>query len=79
MTTSAQLRSGKGAADENFPVASWIIQRRHRRVILAFYEFVRVADDIADHCKAVLEGRTPPQQLIDVVNRSCAGSVAGGR
>ena len=49
MTTSAQLRSGKGAADENFPVASWIIQRRHRRVILAFYEFVRVADDIADH------------------------------
>ena len=49
MTTSAQLRSGKGARDENFPVASWLIKRRHRPVILAFYEFVRVADDIADH------------------------------
>lgn len=49
MTSSAQLRSGKGAGDENFPVASWLIKRRHRPVILAFYEFVRVADDIADH------------------------------
>ena len=49
MNTSAQLRSGKGHRDENFPVASWIIRRRHRPLILAFYEFVRVADDIADH------------------------------
>ena len=49
MTSSGQLRSGKGAHDENFPVASRLIKRRHRPVILAFYEFVRVADDIADH------------------------------
>ena len=49
MTASAQLRSGKGRLDENFPVASWLIKRRHRPIILAFYEFVRVADDIADH------------------------------
>lgn len=49
MNDSAQLRSGKGSRDENFPVASWLIKRRHRPVILAFYEFVRVADDIADH------------------------------
>lgn len=49
MTHNAQLRSGKGAEDENFPVASWLIKRRYRPVILAFYEFVRVADDIADH------------------------------
>ena len=49
MIDSAQLRSGKGHHDENFPVASWVIRRRHRPVILAFYEFVRVADDIADH------------------------------
>jgi squalene synthase HpnC len=46
---AAQLRSGKGSGDENFPVASWLIARRHRRPILAFYEFVRIADDIADH------------------------------
>ncbi len=49
MSTSAQFRSGKGAGDENFPVASWLIRPRHRPVILAFYEFVRTADDIADH------------------------------
>ena len=49
MTSSGELRSGKGAHDENFPVASRLIKRRHRPVILAFYEFVRVADDIADH------------------------------
>jgi squalene synthase HpnC len=49
MIDSAQLRSGKGRHDENFPVASWVIRRRHRPVIRAFYEFVRVADDIADH------------------------------
>src|SRR5690348_5707047 len=51
MTASAQLRSGKGSGDENFPVASWLIKPQHRPVILAFYEFVRVADDIADHPK----------------------------
>jgi squalene synthase HpnC len=49
MTRSGELRSGKGAHDENFPVASQLIKRRHRPAILAFYEFVRVADDIADH------------------------------
>jgi phytoene/squalene synthetase len=49
MTHSGELRSGKGAHDENFPVASRLIKRRHRPAILAFYEFVRVADDIADH------------------------------
>jgi len=42
-------RSGKGHRDENFPVASWLIHPRHRGVILAFYNFVRTADDIADH------------------------------
>jgi squalene synthase HpnC len=49
MTSSAALRSGKTHRDENFPVASLLIERRHRPVILAFYEFVRIADDIADH------------------------------
>jgi squalene synthase HpnC len=47
--TAADLRSGKGHRDENFPVASWLISARHRAPILAFYEFVRIADDIADH------------------------------
>src|SRR6516162_2706237 len=49
MIHSGELRSGKGSHDENFPVASRLIKWQHRPVILAFYEFVRVADDIADH------------------------------
>jgi len=49
MITPAEARSGKGHRDENFPVASGLIHPRHRAPILAFYEFVRTADDIADH------------------------------
>jgi len=49
MTSASDLRSGKTHRDENFPVASWIIHPRHRALILAFYNFVRTADDIADH------------------------------
>ena len=49
MTDADALRSGKGYRDENFPVASFLIHPRHRGVILAFYNFVRTADDIADH------------------------------
>jgi squalene synthase HpnC len=49
MIGAAQLRSGKGSRDENFPVASRLVHPRHRGIILAFYEFVRTADDIADH------------------------------
>jgi hydroxysqualene synthase len=49
MTTASEFRSGKGHRDENFPVASWIIHPRHRALILAFYNFVRTADDVADH------------------------------
>jgi len=46
---AAQHRSGKGSGDENFPVASWLVAAPYRKPILSFYEFVRIADDIADH------------------------------
>jgi hydroxysqualene synthase len=58
MITPAEARSGKGHRDENFPVASRLIHPRHRASILAFYEFVRTADDIADHATL-----TPPEKL----------------
>jgi squalene synthase HpnC len=58
MITPADARSGKGHRDENFPVASRLIQPRHRAPILAFYEFVRTADDIADHATL-----TPEEKL----------------
>jgi squalene synthase HpnC len=49
MITAVEARSGKGHRDENFPVASRLVHPRHRAPILAFYEFVRTADDISDH------------------------------
>ena len=49
MMPANEFRSGKSHRDENFPVASRLIHPRHRGAILAFYNFVRIADDIADH------------------------------
>jgi squalene synthase HpnC len=64
---AAAWRSGKGHRDENFPVASFLIHPRHRGVILAFYNFVRTADDIADH--ATLQ----PEQKLALLERLEAG------
>ena len=55
MSEAADLKSGKGHRDENFPVASFVIAPRHRPAILAFYNFVRTADDIADNPTAPAE------------------------
>jgi squalene synthase HpnC len=49
MSEAAELASGKGHKDENFPVASVIIAARHRPAIMAFYRFVRAADDVSDN------------------------------
>jgi squalene synthase HpnC len=48
MTEAEAFRTGKGHRDENFPVASRLVAARYRAPILAFYEFVRTADDVAD-------------------------------
>jgi hydroxysqualene synthase len=53
--------------DENFPVASWLIAPQHRATILAFYRFVRAADDVAD--SPVLA----PQEKIARLDRLEAG------
>jgi hydroxysqualene synthase len=63
MIAAAEVRSGKGHRDENFPVASRLIHPRHRGAILAFYEFVRTADDIADHPSL------PPQEKLALLDR----------
>ncbi len=55
MTTAGELRSGKGHKDENFPVASLLIAPRHRPPVMAFYKFVRAADDVADSATAAPE------------------------
>ncbi|WP_230530362.1 squalene/phytoene synthase family protein [Microvirga roseola] len=38
----------KQPRDENFPVASLVLSPEHREAVLAFYRFVRKADDVAD-------------------------------
>ena len=63
MITPVEARSGKGHRDENFPVASRLIHPRHRAPILAFYEFVRTADDIADHATLA------PQEKLAMLDR----------
>jgi squalene synthase HpnC len=51
--------SGKTHRDENFPVASLLIAPHYRAPILAFYNFVRAADDISDHAEL-----SPEQKLV---------------
>jgi squalene synthase HpnC len=70
MTTASDLRSGKTHRDENFPVASWIIHPRHRALILAFYNFVRTADDIADHATL---GETEKLAYLDLLEAELLG------
>jgi len=65
MSSASDLRSGKTHRDENFPVASWIIHPRHRALILAFYNFVRTADDIADHAELPAEEKLRYLDLLE--------------
>ena len=55
MSNVAQLQSGKGHKDENFPVASILIAPKYRPPVMAFYKFVRAADDVADSATAAPE------------------------
>jgi hydroxysqualene synthase len=71
MTNVREFRSEKTHRDENFPVASWLIAPRHRALILAFYEFVRSADDIADHPSL------SPQEKVDLLDRMEADLLGG--
>src|SRR5438128_981582 len=59
----AQLQSGKGHHDENFPVASFLIAPKHRPPVLAFYKFVRAADDVADN------GSAPPEEKLALLEQ----------
>jgi squalene synthase HpnC len=74
MTQANEFRSGKGHRDENFPVASWLIAPRHRALILAFYEFVRSADDIADHASLSAQQKV---ELLDRMEADLTGTSNG--
>ena len=75
MTANAsELRSGKGHRDENFPVASKLIPQQHRAPILAFYEFVRTADDVADHATLSPDEKV---SMLDALERDLLGRSDG--
>ena len=70
MTTVAEALSGKSSGDENFPVASWLLSEQRRGPILAFYRFVRAADDVAD------QSTLPPEtklKLLDELDDALTG------
>jgi squalene synthase HpnC len=69
MSSAGELASGKGHNDENFPVASFLIQPRLRPVVLAFYRFARTADDVADNAEAA------PRQKLDLLESMRASLV----
>lgn len=62
--------SGKGAGDENFPVGSWLLPAAHRPHVMAFYHFVRAADDIADNPELDPEAKL---RRLDLFERALAG------
>ena len=47
--TRIETPSGKGAADENFPVGSWLLPAALRPHVATYYAFARAIDDIADN------------------------------
>jgi squalene synthase HpnC len=70
--SASDFASGKGHTDENFPVASWLIAKRHRAPILAFYRFARTADDVADHPTATPEEKL---RLLEEMDRTLTGEL----
>jgi squalene synthase HpnC len=75
MSGVADLQSGKGHKNENFPVASFLIAPQNRPPVLAFYNFVRAADDVADHASAPAEEKL---HLLERMRASLMGEVLAG-
>ncbi|HXB52282.1 MAG TPA: squalene/phytoene synthase family protein, partial [Rhizomicrobium sp.] len=70
MSSVAELQSGKGHSDENFPVASFLIAPKNRAPVMAFYRFVRAADDVADSPTAAPEEKL---RLLEQMRQSLTG------
>ena len=75
MTESVESWSGKGRADENFPVGSALIRPALRPHVHAFYAFARNADDIADSPDLVPEDKV---RRLDVMQAVLLGEADGG-
>lgn len=67
-----EKQPGKGAADENFPVGSWLLPAPLRPHVAAFYAFARTADDIAD------DPRLAPDEKVARLDRMGRAVTEGG-
>ena len=72
----ADLRPGKGRADENFPVGSHLIARRLRRHVHAYYDFVRAADDVSDSAELSPEEKIRRLDLMEAALRGAPGATS---
>jgi farnesyl-diphosphate farnesyltransferase len=67
-----EMPSGKGRDGENFPVGSWLIPARLRGHVHAFYDFARMADDVAD------SPHLPPEEKLRRLDRMAEALETGG-
>ncbi|GBR11517.1 squalene/phytoene synthase family protein [Acetobacter oeni] len=69
--SAPDVSSGKGEADENFPVGSLLFRKNLRDHIHAYYDFARFSDDIADS-----ELLTPDEKVarLDAMEKIVRGS-----
>lgn len=74
-TQAVETPSGKGAADENFPVGSFLIAKRLRPHVAAYYAFARAIDDIADNPALAPEEKVA---RLDAMDRAVRGEHGQG-
>lgn len=65
MAAAIETPSGKDAGDENFQVGSILLPARLRPHVMAFYQFVRSADDIADNPDLEADEKLRRLELLD--------------
>jgi len=58
-------KNSKGAKDENFPVGSFLISKELRPAVVAYYNFARAIDDIADDPDAPSKQKIADLQAMD--------------
>jgi len=65
MTSAVETPSGKGAADENFPVGSFLLPKRLRPHVMTYYALARAIDDIADNPGALPQDKIARLNAMD--------------
>ena len=75
--TDVETPSGKGAADENFPVGSWLLPAALRPHVATYYDFARAIDDIADNPNLSAEDKITRLSAFESALTEAAGAGPG--